>query len=160
MCVTLADIDLLASLPWMWRFARKLRPHNPEDLVQETAILAIRHRGDFVEGEPITWLSTIMENACIDMAKQDVTRAERDGRWALSTIESGDRTVKPRQEDCLYAVEVMRAIDRISPMDARTFALHGMGYSDQERADIQGIPLSTAKTRLRLARARLLRSMW
>jgi RNA polymerase sigma factor (sigma-70 family) len=133
-------------------------PRGAEDCAQEAFVRAWRHAGayDARRGSVATWLLAITRNVAIDM-----TRVRRPAAFppdTISALEERDWTAGP-EERSLVAEDAQRlhgALLRLSDEQRRAVMLAGLyGYMAREIAEVDEIPLGTAKTRIRTALIRL-----
>jgi RNA polymerase sigma factor (sigma-70 family) len=133
-------------------------PRTAEDCAQEALVRAWRHAGayDPRRGSVAAWLLTITRNVAIDMTRvrrpiataPETLRALDDRDWAAGPLE---RSVVAEDAQRLH-----NALLRLSEEQRRAVMLAGLyGYTAREIAEIDGIPLGTAKTRIRTALIRL-----
>lgn len=174
-CDRMADDALLAGLSaggpeiglaFVRRFQRQIYgvalavvgdPALAEDVAQQAFIRAWKAAPAFDprRGSVRTWLTTITHNLAIDATRgrkatpldpSDLVRLMGSGpdepeAWAL------------REES---ASELRRAIGGLPAEQGRAIVMAGVyGLTAQEVADTEGIPLGTAKTRIRSAMAKL-----
>ncbi len=129
-----------------------------EDVAQEAMLRAWRHASayDPRRGSVATWLLTITRNLAIDEIR--VRRATAfDPEALIATAEpSGERGP---DELAVISTDVERLQEAIATLPVeqrRAIVLVGvLGLSGREVADHEGIPLGTAKTRIRAAMMRL-----
>ena len=122
-----------------------------EDVAQQTFERAWRHAQvfDSRRGSVRTWLSTIAHNLAVDAIRVRTSR-----RWTPddlpAILTADDRhpgTVRagPRQRR-----ELRRALASCRRAQARAVAMAGIyGMTAKQIAEAEGIPLGTAKTRIR-----------
>jgi RNA polymerase sigma-70 factor (ECF subfamily) len=99
---------------------------------------------------------TIARNLAIDATR--VRRAVVSPPETLQALETRDPTAGPAEQSVLaYDAERLHgALMRLSEEQRRAVTLAGMyGFTAREIAAVDGIPLGTAKTRIRTALARL-----
>jgi RNA polymerase sigma factor (sigma-70 family) len=128
-----------------------------EDAAQMAFERAWRHANtyDLRRGSVTGWLTTITRNLAIDMARTrralPVDPDELLLRVAVIT-EGPERSVMAG----IAADELRRALRRLPTEQARAVVLAGIaGMSASQIAENEGIPLGTAKTRIRTAMHRL-----
>lgn len=129
-----------------------------EDVAQEALVRAWRHGATYDprRGSVVTWLLTITRNLCIDSLR--VRRASPMAPDDLSDLsfpatgrDPGD--LAGANDD---ARRVHAAIAELPEEQRRAIVLAGLlGRSAREVSAIEGIPLGTAKTRIRTAMLRL-----
>ncbi len=129
-----------------------------EDVAQEAFVRAWRHAGAFDprRGTVITWLLTITRNLAIDSV-----RVRRPVAVDPATILDLDIAGAERLPDELVALRddadrLAAAMARLSPEQRRALVLAGLlGHTAREVSEHEGIPLGTAKTRIRTGLLRL-----
>ena len=128
-----------------------------EDVAQDAFTRAWRHAAayDARRGSVATWLLTITRNTAIDLVRvrrpvivPPETFAEIEREWGVDPADHGVAVDDARR---LHA-----ALLRLSDEQRRAVALAGLfGYTAREVAELEDIPLGTAKTRIRTALIRL-----
>jgi RNA polymerase sigma-70 factor (ECF subfamily) len=132
-------------------------PAVAEEVAQEAFVRAWRYAGGYDprRGPVLSWLLTIARNAAID-----VVRLRREYPYQpealtemLSAADPGDAGLADRLADADRLRTALRAL----PRDQATAVLLATfwGLTAMEIAEREGIPLGTAKTRIRLGLARL-----
>ncbi|MDQ3661107.1 MAG: sigma-70 family RNA polymerase sigma factor [Actinomycetota bacterium] len=133
-------------------------PAIAEEIAQETFVRAWEHAGVFDprRGHVDTWLLTIARNLAIDALRvrgRDMNVLEDTTLLYLSGAEPDT------ERDGMLAVEVgrlRRAILELPEEQRRVLVLAAFqGRTGREISEREGIPLGTAKTRLRAAMLRL-----
>ena len=129
-----------------------------EDAAQEAFLRAWRHAAayDARRGSVATWLLTITRNASIDLVR--VRRPVVTAPETLAAIDERDWTADPADRSVVAddARRLHAALLRLSDEQRRAVMLAGLyGYTAREIAEIDDIPLGTAKTRIRTALIRL-----
>jgi RNA polymerase sigma factor (sigma-70 family) len=128
-----------------------------EDVAQEALIRAGRHAGAFDRrrGSVKTWLSTITRNLAIDAmrARRSIAVDPDDLTRLITTLERDPADVAVVHDD----IDRLRdALTRLPEEQRRAVVLAGVwGVTAREIAEREGIPLGTAKTRIRTALGRL-----
>lgn len=131
-------------------------PTVAEDVAQQAFERAWRHGATFDprRGSVATWLGAITRNSAID-----TVRVRRplpvDADAVIAQVAAG---VGPEGAalDHEAASELRAALGRLPAEQARAVVLAGIaGFSASEVAEHEGIPLGTAKTRIRTALQRL-----
>jgi RNA polymerase sigma factor (sigma-70 family) len=133
-----------------------------EDLAQEAFLRAWRHAETFDprRGGVATWLVVITRNLAID-ATRTQPRSELvdpdELEWLLppaSEPDPADATVRIGDADWLR-----RALDDVPDEQRRAVVLAGiLGFTAQDVAERERIPVGTAKSRIRLAMDKLRRA--
>jgi RNA polymerase sigma-70 factor (ECF subfamily) len=133
-------------------------PADAQDAVQAAIERALRSRGTLRDPAKVRpWLNQIIVNEAIRID-------QRRRRW-WTRLGAGPREIEvaaadadPARSDASSRSDLRDAFDRL-PVDQRVVVAlhHYAGYSVVETAAIVGVPLETARSRLRLARAHLRR---
>lgn len=130
-----------------------------EDVAQETFLRAWRAAATYDprRGSARSWLLSISRNAAIDLVR--VRQAAPLGPEALSSLLAG-RAIGGSPDERLVAdadaAEVRRALDRLPVEQRRAILLAAVaGRSAAEVGQMEGIPVGTAKTRIRSALMRM-----
>jgi RNA polymerase sigma-70 factor (ECF subfamily) len=175
----LADETLLAGLAtgdaeiavaFVRRFQRKVfgvavavlgDPVLAEDVAQQTFERAWKHAAvfDARRGSVAAWLTTIAHNLAIDMVR--ARRATPVDPVELSTLIGVMVDTPERQAIANEASgELHKALASLPHDQARAVVMAGIyGMTGNEIADFEGIPLGTAKTRIRAAMTKLRASL-
>ena len=138
------------SRPQLRAVAARYVGDEAEDVVQEACLRALR-RGDGFRGDaaPLTWLSRIVVNVCLD-------RCRRRSRWthARPRYERHHPTmVNATVEETLA---IRKALRRLTAVQRQVFVMYDvLGHTHKEIAQRLAIPLNTSKSRLSDARQRL-----
>ena len=162
-----ARSDPVASAAFLKRFQGRVYglalsmlgdARTAEDIAQEVFVRAWRHAGvfDARRGSVATWLLTITRNAAID-----ALRVRRPITTELDDLIKVPVRLSPRDPADLAILgddsqRLREALARLPESQRRAVVLAGMwGLSAREVADLEQIPLGTAKTRIRIALRRL-----
>lgn len=128
-----------------------------EDVAQQTFERAWRHGQvyDSRRGSVRTWLTTIARNLAVDTAR--VRRATpvdpSDLVGMLGVVSESAEQHAVRDES---VAELRRAVAALPEPQARALVLAGIhGFTAREIAELEHIPLGTAKTRIRAAMGKL-----
>jgi len=129
---------------------------DAQDAVQAAIERALRHHGELRDpSKAISWLNQIVVRESI--------RVDQRRRTWLGRLTAGPREIElaspdadPGRASAAASRALRDAYDGL-PADQRVVVAlhHYAGYSLAEVAEITGVPLETARSRLRLARARL-----
>jgi RNA polymerase sigma-70 factor, ECF subfamily len=145
---------------FMRQLALKLTKHmeDAEDLIQDTYFKALKHKDKYTPGTNLKgWLYTIMKNTFINNYRkkkvQNTFIDETDNSFFINQginnrVEPADRNV-----DQEY---IMKQIDSIEKNYVEAFMMHFNGYKYEEIAEILSIPLGTVKSRIFLARKKMM----
>jgi RNA polymerase sigma factor (sigma-70 family) len=152
------DADL--ALAFVRRFQRIVfgvaisvigNPAAAEDVAQQTFEQAWRHAQvyDSRRGSVRTWLTTIAHNLAVDVLRaRTSTPVDPDDLPALLTAvtETPERVAVANDR----AAGLRRQLGRLPEPQARAVAMAGIyGMTARQIADTEGVPLGTAKTRIR-----------
>jgi RNA polymerase sigma factor (sigma-70 family) len=132
-------------------------PRLAEDVAQQTFERAWRHAQvyDARRGSVRTWLSTIAHNLAIDAvrARKQVPVDPAELTSLLGTVRDTPERRAVASED---AEELRAEIAQLPRDQARAVVLAGIyGMTAKQIAEQEGIPLGTAKTRIRTAMEKL-----
>jgi RNA polymerase sigma factor (sigma-70 family) len=130
---------------------------SADDVAQEAFVRAWRFAGgyDARRGTVLSWLLTIARNAAID-----AVRLRRDQPYdpevLLAMLTTGESTEDGQIEQIADTERIRIALRRLPREQATAVVLATFyGLTAREIAERQGVPLGTAKTRIRLGLARL-----
>jgi RNA polymerase sigma factor (sigma-70 family) len=132
-------------------------PSTAEDVAQHAFEQAWRHASvyDSRRGSVRTWLTTITHNLAIDVVRaRSALPMDPDDLPVLlaAMTESPERVALANDS----AAGLRRALTRLPRPQARAVAMAGIyGLTAKQVADTEGIPLGTAKTRIRDGMQRL-----
>lgn len=134
----------------VWRYARSMLDDDfaAEEAVQDTFLRAARALADF-RGEAAlrTWLIAICRRACLDRLRR---------RYADVVPLDSVRERHTRPEPVELRVALQQALAGLPAEEREAFmAVHVLGYSREEAAQIAGVPASTLRSRVSRARSRL-----
>jgi RNA polymerase sigma factor (sigma-70 family) len=131
--------------------------HAAEDVAQLTFERAWRHARTYDprRGAVVSWLTSIARNAAIDASRVRIARPTD----AVELLERAGVVADTPERAALAgesAVELRGALAKLPHEQARAIVLAGIGgLSASQVASVEGIPLGTAKTRIRTAMLRL-----
>lgn len=154
-----APVDFRAlyesEFPYVWNSLRRLgvAPAHIEDVAHDVFVTAWKRLGDFDRSRPIRpWLFGIAFRVASDFRKRASNQREISGE----TFDTEDDAQRPdaHVEQNQARALVVKALASI-PMERRgVFVMHELdGHAIPHVAEALGIPLNTAYSRLRLARA-------
>lgn len=133
-----------------------------EEIAQEAFVRAWKHAGAFDprKGRVDTWLLTITRNLSIDLRRMQSREVNLDQSELLQVV-SSERGPEAAGVLADETRRLHRAIaDDLSEEQRRVLLLAAFGgLSGREISESEGIPLGTAKTRLRAAMLRLRAAM-
>lgn len=133
---------------------------DADDLFQETWLKVYQRLGSYDETRPFEgWLYTICVNTFRDMCRS----AFRKKAISFSDTEEKDRFLDGIPDKSNVGEELMEVIDvirRMSPKYREVLALRFFkDYSEEQTAEILGVPLGTVKSRISRAREILRREL-
>ncbi len=133
-------------------------PGQAEDLVQDTFVKVWRKAGSYEasRGSLDTWVLLIARSLAIDLIRRRVLEvrvmASQEDPAEASDEPGPERYAETRD----LADRARRAMDRLSPPQRAALELaYFGGKTSSEVAELEGIPVGTAKTRIRTALIRL-----
>ncbi|MHB1599276.1 MAG: RNA polymerase sigma factor [Acidimicrobiales bacterium] len=133
-------------------------PGMAEDVAQDAFVRAWTHASVFDprRGAAATWLLTITRNLSIDALRVRRPEPTDPGDLAFAELASGERL----PEDAVLADEMLTqlhdALAGIPEPQRRAVALAAFyGRSAQEIAELESVPLGTAKSRIRMGLTKL-----
>ncbi|TNE54515.1 MAG: RNA polymerase sigma factor [Bacteroidetes bacterium] len=132
---------------------------DAEDLTQETLLRAMKYRGQY---RPKTnfkaWVFTIMKNIFINQYRRKVRGGMIFDRtkdlYFQSNVKSDDDPIS-----LALGNELRSKVDALSEDCREPFQMHQDGYKYQEIAEHLEIPIGTVKSRIFLARKKLMQSL-
>ncbi|WP_228373568.1 sigma-70 family RNA polymerase sigma factor [Demequina soli] len=139
-------------------------PQLAEDVAQEALVeawrLAARFRPD--RGSARAWVLTIAHRRAVDRVRSEQSHADRllaHGARHTATVEEPE-TVVETMDAQWRAARVRRGLATLTPLQREALELtYFKGYTNRQLAESLGIPLGTAKARIRDAVIRL-RDTW
>lgn len=152
--------QIMELKPSLHKYASHFRLDKTEcdDLVQETYLKAILNRDKFVNGYLKAWLFTIMKNTFINNYRQIArNRCERaDDSYTYFHTKSPD-SYNP--ESTFFAKELHKKIDELKDNFKIPFKMYIDGYKYKEIAETINVKVGTVKSRIFLARKRLINEL-
>jgi RNA polymerase sigma factor (sigma-70 family) len=135
--------------------------HNSEeaqDLVQETFLKAIKYREKFADATNLkAWLYTIMKNTFINSYRRTIkTRQIIQQTEDLSMVKPINGSNGPSAESQINEKEITKAIDSLEDDYKIPFTRYFDGFKYKEIADELNLPIGTVKSRIFLARKKLM----
>jgi len=126
-------------------------PALAEEVSQEVLVEVWRQapRFDRTRGSAMAWVLTMAHRRAVDRVRREVSQSQRAARAAA--LASDDRDVVAEQaERSLDAARVRQALGRLTAPQREAIELAFFaGYTHQEVSGVLGVPLGTAKTRIR-----------
>ncbi len=137
--------------------------HNREDandLTQETMLKAIHYRSYYTPNTNFkAWVFTIMRNIFINQYRRKVkSRTIFDNSQDLYLLNSsGDSNDAITSE--INMKEIWKAIDNLDNEYKSPFKMHFEGFKYQDISDELSIPIGTVKSRIFIARKKLMQKL-
>ena len=131
--------------------------HQAEDLFQDTALLAFKHREKFRTDTNLkAWLATIMRNTFINGFRKKQRRGEiLDQSQELFLLNAGQGQINNAAEGNLQLEELITIVESLPEELRKPFLLFFQGYKYDEISQELDIPLGTTKSRIFQARKRM-----
>ena len=139
----------------LFGFAMKLTRNldNANDLMQETACRAFKHRGKFTIGTNFkAWMTTIMRNTFINGYRKKKTRNKVEAPIEDFLFAIENKTTNGTAESSVMMSELQGLLDQLSTTYRIPFVMFVKGYQYQEIAEQLDIPIGTVKSRIYSAR--------
>lgn len=151
---------ILSHKQFLYQLALKLTKSSEEsnDLLQETYFKALKNSEKFQEGTNIKgWLYTIMKNTFINAYRkrknQNTFVDDTDNKYFIN---SGEAEKSVRADSSVDHEYLMKQINSVEKTYVETFMMYYNGYKYEEISEILGIPLGTVKSRIFLARRKMM----
>ncbi|MDZ7845732.1 MAG: RNA polymerase sigma factor [Owenweeksia sp.] len=151
---------ILSHKQFLYQLAMKLTKSSEDsnDLLQETYFKALKNSDKFQEGTNIKgWLYTIMKNTFINAYRkrknQNTFVDDTDNKYFINMKETEKAVKTDATVDRDY---MMKQIHSVEKTYVETFMMYYNGYKYEEIAEILGIPLGTVKSRIFLARKKMM----
>jgi RNA polymerase sigma-70 factor, ECF subfamily len=140
--------------PLVYGVARRVvrDPQMAEDIAQEALVEVWRQapRFDPSKGRATSWIVTIAHRRAVDRVRSEQSRHEREDRVGRDTATVSTTEPSARLEAAATTDELTTGLAALTDLqrDAIRLAFYE-GRTHQEVAQLLGIPLGTAKTRIR-----------
>ena len=145
------------------KFAYSLTLNGEEarDLVQDTYVKAISYREKYMDATNLkAWLYTIMKNTFINNYRRSIkTRQIIQQTDDLSLVKPAKGVNAPSAESQINEKEITSAINALDDDYKIPFVRYFDGYKYKEIADELNLPIGTVKSRIFLARKKLMGSL-
>ena len=167
----LAAGDELAATAFVRRYQRRIfglavgmvgDPALAEEIAQEAFLRVWRHAAvyDARRGAVASWVLTITRNLAVDAIRMRRSVPVDPDDFARTALVSDDRSPEEEAVTADAAPGLRRALATLPPDQRRALVLAVVhGHSAAEVSEEEGIPLGTAKTRIRAGMAKL-RTAW
>lgn len=132
-----------------------------EDLIQDTMLKALKNKDKYRVGTNLKgWLYTIMKNTFINNYRKKKNRNtfvdETENQFFLNSKESSRSEFADSTVDNDY---IMKQISTIEKNYVDAFMMHFNGFKYEEISEILDIPLGTVKSRIFLARKKMMEKL-
>ncbi|SHM96584.1 ECF RNA polymerase sigma factor SigK [Actinacidiphila paucisporea] len=127
-------------------------PAQSEEVAQEVMIEVWRcaARFDARQGSAMAWIMTMTHRRAVDRVRSAQASADRDHRAGLREHTPAFDEVSEQVERRLEREQVRRCLAQLTDLQHESVTLaYYRGFTYQETADLLGVALGTAKTRLR-----------
>jgi RNA polymerase sigma-70 factor (ECF subfamily) len=127
-------------------------PAQSEEVSQEVFLDIWRHaaRFDPAKGSPLAWILTIAHRKAVDRVRSAESARGRDEVYGVTNLDVAHDSTAEAAVQKLDAEHVHQALDTLTEAQRRALELaYIAGYTHTEVASMLGIPLGTAKTRIR-----------
>ena len=129
---------------------------DAKDLTQETMLKAITYRNYYTPQTNFrAWVFTIMRNIFINQYRRKVKGGtifdHSKDLYLLNTADAGNSAL-----NILSQKEVNQQIDKLESEYKEPFEMHFQGFKYKEIADTLEIPIGTVKSRIFIARKKLM----
>ncbi len=139
-------------------YSLTLNGEEAQDLVQDTYVKAISYREKFMDATNLkAWLYTIMKNTFINNYRRSIkTRQIIQQTDDLSLVKPVNGTNGPSAESQINEKQITSAINALDDDYKIPFVRYFDGYKYKEIADELHLPIGTVKSRIFLARKKLM----
>ncbi|CAG0959192.1 ECF RNA polymerase sigma factor SigR [Flavobacteriales bacterium] len=144
-------------------FAIKLTAdaEDAHDLLQDTILKAFKYRDKFVDKTNLkAWLYTIMKNTFINNYRRSVrTRMIIDNSKDLYVINTPSKVVNETVVSKITHNDIWKSVNELNNELRTPFKMHVEGFKYKEIADEMNLPIGTVKSRIFLARKKLMEEL-
>lgn len=150
---------LIALESYLIAFAMRYTKNEDDarDLTQETMLKAMKNKSYY---KPKTnfkaWLFTIMRNIFINQYRRKVRSKTIFDNSEEKYLMNGSTEARNTPQNHIAALEIDQQMNALSDVYRKPFNLHYQGYKYQEIADELNIPIGTVKSRIFIARKKLM----
>ncbi|MGZ4033465.1 MAG: RNA polymerase sigma factor [Bacteroidia bacterium] len=139
-------------------YSLTLNSEEAQDLVQETYLKALKYRDKFVDATNLkAWLYTIMKNTFINTYRRSVkTRQIITQTDDLSQVRPLNGSNSPSAESQINLKHISKAVESLEDEYKIPFKRYFDGFKYKEIADELDLPIGTVKSRIFLARKKLM----
>ncbi len=144
-------------------FAQSLTANSEDakDLMQETILKAIKYREKFQAQTNLkAWMYTIMKNTFInDYRRKKKAEMIFDDTKELYYLNNGKNKKSVSPESSYAHKEMLKAVAELEPEYRVPFQRHVEGFKYKEIAEELDLPIGTVKSRIFLARKKLMEEL-
>ncbi len=151
---------IVAQQSFLSQLAYKLTRSTEDsaDLIQDTMFKALKNKDKYQDGTNLKgWLYTIMRNTFINNYRkkknQNTFIDDSENKYFINSKEADKESSTDRGVDREF---MMRQIESVDRHYVDTFMMYYNGYKYEEIAEKLQIPLGTVKSRIFLARRKLM----
>jgi len=151
---------IVAQQSFLSQLAYKLTRSTEDsaDLIQDTMFKALKNKDKYQDGTNLKgWLYTIMRNTFINNYRkkknQNTFIDDSENKYFINSKEADKESLTDRGVDREF---MMRQIESVDRHYVDTFMMYYNGYKYEEIAEQLQIPLGTVKSRIFLARRKLM----
>ena len=139
-------------------YSLTLNSEEAQDLVQETYLKALKYRDKFADASNLkAWLYTIMKNTFINTYRRSVkTRQIITQTEDLSLVKPLNGSNSPSAESQINLKHINNVVESLDEEYKIPFMRYFDGYKYKEIADELDLPIGTIKSRIFLARKKLM----
>ena len=139
-------------------YSLTLNSEEAQDLVQETYLKALKYRDKFADASNLkAWLYTIMKNTFINTYRRSVkTRQIITQTDDMSLVKPLSGSNSPSAESQINLKHINKAVESLDEEYKIPFMRYFDGFKYKEIADELDLPIGTVKSRIFLARKKLM----
>ena len=137
-------------------------PSQSEEVSQEVflEIWQTASRFQRTKGRGLSWIFTLAHRRAIDRVRSSQSSRDRDYRIGMRDRETEHDSVAERIETIFESARMRAALELLTAVQRQAIELaYFGGHTQSEMAAILGVPLSTAKTRMRDGLLRLRKAL-
>jgi RNA polymerase sigma factor (sigma-70 family) len=142
-------------------YSLTMNSEEAQDLVQETFLKALKYRDKFADATNLkAWLYTIMKNTFINTYRRSVkTRQIITQTDDLSIVRPANGSNGPDANSQINIKQINNAINALEDEYKIPFTRYSDGFKYKEIADELDLPIGTVKSRIFLARKKLMQDL-
>jgi RNA polymerase sigma factor (sigma-70 family) len=160
---TLEFTNTLTSLEsYLMAFAMNYTKNveDARDLTQETMLKAIRYREYYTPKTNFkAWVFTIMKNIFINQYRRRVKSGTIFDNSTDLYLLNGNTEERNSPDNHIASLEVEATLNKLTEEYREPFEMHYLGYKYKEIAEKLDIPIGTVKSRIFIARKKLMELM-